>query len=65
MQAIQSLLNALNSIIWSEYLLIPLLSIVGVYLTIGLRFMPWRHIVIAFKLLMFRRKPETETKSEI
>ncbi len=51
MQRVQDLLNTLSNYIWGEYVLIPLLALVGVYLTIGLRAMPWRYIPYAFKQL--------------
>jgi len=58
-------LNTLSSIIWGEYLLIPLLAIVGIYLTIGLHFMPWRKIPLAFKTLWQGRKESSQNKGDI
>ena len=51
MSWVQDKLNIVSSIIWGEYLLIPLMVIVGVYLTIGLRAMPWLKIPLAFQTL--------------
>ena len=51
MQALQNILDRLAGIIWGEYVLIPLLALVGIYLTIGLRAMPWLHIPYAIKHL--------------
>ncbi|HEY5703569.1 MAG TPA: sodium:alanine symporter family protein [Gammaproteobacteria bacterium] len=51
MERFQELVHTLDSYIWGEYLLIPLLSLVGVYLTIGLRAMPWRRFPQALKQL--------------
>ena len=51
MEELQIFLDKLSGIIWGEYLLIPLLSLVGIYLTIGLRAMPWLHIPQALKWL--------------
>lgn len=57
-------LNALSSIIWGEYLLIPLLTIVGIYLTIGLYALPWRKIPVAFQTL-WRGRKETHGQGDI
>ena len=59
------LLDRLNGIIWGEYVLIPLLAIVGIYLTAGLRFMPWRYIGHAFRLLWSGRHVETADSGDI
>ncbi len=58
-------LNTLSSIIWGEYLLIPLLAIVGIYLTIGLRAMPWRKLPLAFQTLWQGRKESSQNKGDI
>ena len=50
MEAITSLLNSLSSFIWGPIMLAFLLG-VGVYLTIGLKLMPWRKLGHGFKLL--------------
>jgi AGCS family alanine or glycine:cation symporter len=65
MQSLENFLNQLNSIIWGEYVLIPLLSIVGIYLTIGLRAMPWRYIGVSFQLLFQGRKKDTSVEGDI
>lgn len=54
LKSIESLASTLSSFVWGEYLLIPLLSIVGVYLTLGLRCLPWLEITTAVRLLMRR-----------
>ena len=51
MQKLQTVLDSLDSIIWGEYVLIPLLAITGIYLTIGLQGITWSHIPYAFKQL--------------
>ncbi len=58
MQAVQEILDKLGGIIWGEYVLIPLLALVGIYLTIGLKAMPWWHFPLAFKRLWQGRKAE-------
>lgn len=56
MEAITSLLNALSSFIWGPFTLVLLLG-VGVYLTVGLKFMPWRKTIpYAFRMLIQGRK---------
>ena len=50
MEAITSLLNQLSSFIWGPIMLALLLG-VGVYLSIGLKLMPWRKLGHGFKLL--------------
>lgn len=62
---LQDKLNTLSSIIWGEYLLIPLLTIVGIYLTIGLRAMPWQKIPLAVKTLWQGRQETTHLKGDI
>lgn len=51
MEAINSILNHLSSFIWGPIMLTLLLG-VGVYLTIGLKLMPWLKIGHGFKLLL-------------
>ena len=50
MEALNSILNQLSSFIWGPIMLALLLG-VGVYLTIGLKLMPWLNIGHGFKLL--------------
>jgi len=65
MQSLQQLLKTLNGIIWGEYVLIPLLAIVGIYLSLGLRLMPWRYIGYAIRLLLSGRKTDTTQEGDI
>ena len=51
MQVLHDILDKAGGIIWGEYLLIPLLALVGIYLTIGLKAMPWLYIPLALKRL--------------
>lgn len=51
MEALTSLLNKLSSFIWGPIMLTLLLG-VGIYLTLGLKLMPWRKIGYGFKLLL-------------
>lgn len=54
MEALSTLLNHLSSFIWGPVMLTLLLG-VGIYLTVGLQAMPWRHTLQAFKLLWHGR----------
>jgi AGCS family alanine or glycine:cation symporter len=65
MQATQDLLDKLSGIIWGEYVLIPLLALVGLYLTLGLKAMPWRLVPRAFSMLWQGRKPDAANKGDI
>ena len=62
---LQDKLNTLSGIIWGEYLLIPLLAIVGIYLTIGLHAMPWRQLPLALQTLWQGRKETPHIKGDI
>ena len=56
---LESLVANINRLIWGEYVLIPLLALVGVYLTIGLRAITWRLAFSSFvDLFQNRNKPE-------
>lgn len=62
LETLIKLIDTLSSLVWGPYVLIPLLLIVGVVLTVGLRFMPWRKLPHAF-VVMWRgrhRKPGHE-----
>lgn len=58
MESIESWVETLVAIVWGEFMLIPLLALVGVYLTLGLRAMPWRYLLYAFRLLMQPTDPK-------
>ena len=56
MESLTSLLNTLSSFIWGKFTLVLILG-VGVYLTLGLRCIPWRKTIpYAFSLLIKGRK---------
>ncbi len=57
MDWIEATLNSASRIIWGPLTLVLLLG-VGVYLTIGLRAMPWRRLGQAFRELWAGRHPE-------
>ncbi|MEX2353718.1 MAG: sodium:alanine symporter family protein [Gammaproteobacteria bacterium] len=66
---LQTLIDTINDILWGDLLgiplLIPLLAIVGIYLTIGLRFLPWRYLLDAASLLWKGRKPGADQAGDI
>tara|TARA_B100001105_G_scaffold60894_1_gene47071 strand:- start:183 stop:1529 length:1347 start_codon:yes stop_codon:yes gene_type:complete len=65
MAALQEELTILRDLIWGEYLLIPMLAFVGVYLTIGLFAMPWRKIPLAICVLWRGRQETIKQKGDI
>lgn len=56
MKALEDFLNQISGFVWGPIMLTLLLG-VGIYLTVGLRFMTWRRIGPAFKQLWQGRKP--------
>ena len=58
-EMLTTLLNEASGIIWGPVMLVLLLG-AGIYLTIGLKAMPWHKTGAAFKLLWQGRKPEGE-----
>lgn len=64
MPLIESALNQISAIVWGPVMLILLFG-VGIYLTVGLRFMPWRRIPTAFRLLWLGRKADATAKGDI
>lgn len=65
LEKVIELVKTISNLIWSEYLLIPALLIVGIYLTIGLRAFTWTHIPHAFVLLWRGRRAEPRATGEI
>lgn len=59
MEPIKNLLTELNGIVWGPAMLVLILG-TGLYLMIGLRLIPLRHIIYAFKMLWQGRKPTGE-----
>ena len=58
LESFESIVSKISSFVWGEFLLIPLLSIVGIYLTLGLRCLPWLKIGSAIRLLLRRSTDE-------
>ena len=69
MGIIEKIIELVNSLLWGDLigvpLLIPLLAFVGVYLTIGLKFLTWRKLVHATGLLWKGRHPDKTDTGEI
>ena len=59
MEALTAFLKTLSGFIWGPIMLALLLG-VGVYLTIGLRLMPWRKVGYSFKLLFSGHADKTQ-----
>ncbi|MFQ5469931.1 MAG: alanine/glycine:cation symporter family protein [Gammaproteobacteria bacterium] len=55
MQIFTDILNSASSFIWGPFTLILLVA-VGIYLTVGLRFIPWRKLIPGFLMLWQGRK---------
>ena len=64
MEAVESFLNTLSGIIWGPVMLTLLVG-VGIYLTIGLRAIPWRRVGYSFGLLWQGRSSKTQEPGEI
>ncbi len=61
---IESILNSISGFVWGPAMLFLLFG-VGLYLTIGLRFLPWRRLPNALLLLWRGRKTDALTKGDI
>jgi len=61
---IESILNQMSGFVWGPIMLVLLFG-VGLYLTVGLRFLPWRRVPNAFLLLWRGRKTDASAKGDI
>jgi AGCS family alanine or glycine:cation symporter len=59
MEAIHSMIVAVNGFVWGPVMLVLILG-TGLYLTLGLRFLPVRHIPDGFKLIWKGRKEDKQ-----
>lgn len=62
---LHDIIVVVRDFVWGPFLLIPLLLGVGAYLMIGLRFLPLRYLVPAFKHLWAGRRHEAHHKGEL
>ncbi|MDR3213200.1 MAG: sodium:alanine symporter family protein [Azoarcus sp.] len=59
------LVGDIDGIVWGPFVLIPLLLIVGVVLTVGLRFLPWRELPHAFATMWRGRRHHPDHEGEL
>lgn len=57
--------ETLGGYVWGPYVLLPLLVGTGLYLTLGLKFMPWFKMGAAFRYMWHGRKINTEHSGEL
>ena len=60
MEQLQKILDAISTIVWGPWFLIPLLLGTGLFLTIRLRFLQFRRLGPALNLGLVRRNDDTE-----
>ncbi|MDR0701392.1 MAG: sodium:alanine symporter family protein [Azoarcus sp.] len=65
LESFAKLVGDIDSVVWGPYVLIPLLLVVGVALTIGLRFMPWRELPHAFATMWRGRRGHPGHEGEL
>ena len=64
MHSLERLLEMLGGLVWGPPMLVLLFG-VGLYLTVGLRFLTWRRIPAAFALLWRGRRPAAGERGDI
>jgi amino acid carrier protein len=65
MGTLQHYINMVGGFVWGPFVLLPLLVGTGIYLTLGLRFMPWRYIGPAFLHMWRGRRHDAEHEGEL
>lgn len=63
MEAISNFIGTINGIVWGYPMLVLIVG-VGLYLTVGLNFMPWRKLGYGFKML-FSKEDRPKAEGEI
>ena len=63
--AIHGWVSMLDGLVWGPYCLLPLLVGSGVYLILGLKFLPWRYIGPAFMHMWRGRRSDAAHKGEL
>jgi AGCS family alanine or glycine:cation symporter len=57
--------DTVGGIVWGPYVLIPLLLAVGIFLSIGLKFIPWRELPHAFATMLKGRRHNPDHEGEL
>lgn len=66
MEELQAMLDFINSdIIWSEYVLVPLLLLTGLFLTVRLRLLQFHKLFHALWLALIRRRDRPDVEGDI
>ncbi|MDR1934073.1 MAG: sodium:alanine symporter family protein [Candidatus Accumulibacter sp.] len=65
MESFGKLVGTLDGIVWGPFVLIPLLFIVGVFLTFGLRFQSWRKLPHALAVMWRGRRSHPGHEGEL
>ena len=65
MEALQNVVDTLGGYVWGPYVLLPLLVGTGIYLIVGLRFLPWRYIGPSFMHMWRGRKSDAAHEGEL
>jgi AGCS family alanine or glycine:cation symporter len=65
MKSLETFLSDVSGFVWGPWLLIPLLLLTGLYLTILLRGLQFRHFRLAFWLAFFKRKEDGDVDGDI
>ncbi|MQA97553.1 MAG: amino acid carrier protein [Streptosporangiales bacterium] len=65
MESLENLLSSVSGFVWGPWLLIPLLLATGLYLTILLRGVQFRHFRLAFWLAFIKRKETDDVDGDI
>ncbi|MEV5827655.1 sodium:alanine symporter family protein [Spirillospora sp. NPDC052242] len=65
MESLENFLSDVSSFVWGPWLLIPLLLLTGLYLTILLRGLQFRHFKLAFWLAFVKRSDGDDSEGDI
>ncbi|MDR1936314.1 MAG: alanine:cation symporter family protein [Candidatus Accumulibacter sp.] len=65
LESFGNLVSTIDGFVWGPFVLIPLLLAVGVILTVGLRFLPWRELSHAFATMWRGRRHHPGHKGEL
>lgn len=65
LESFADLISTIDGIVWGPFVLIPLLLIVGMVLTAGLRFLPWRELPHAFATMWKGRRHHPDHQGEL